>query len=86
MMLFRRGVAATRKRARTHEKGSVSADVPGHNGARPTNTVDAPTKGIALDINEKSAAGQSMLSKLQESTGFAKDILTRVEEDVWNGL
>ena len=50
------------------------------------NTVDVPIEGIVLDINEKSAASQSMLSMLQESTGFAKDILTRAEEDVWNGI
>jgi len=38
-----------------------------------------------LEFNEASAASQSMLAKLQESTGFAKDVLARVEEDVWNG-
>lgn len=58
----------------------------GHNGTLPANTVDAPIEGIVLDINEESGAGQSMLSRLQESTGFAKDVLTRVEEDVWNGI
>lgn len=50
------------------------------------NTVDMPIEGIVLDINEESAASQSMLARLQESTGFAKDILARVKEDVWNGL
>ena len=45
-----------------------------------------PTEGTVLDINEESAASQSMRARLQESTGFAKDILTRAEEDVWNGL
>ena len=50
------------------------------------NIVDAPIEGRALGINEESAASQSMLFKLQESTGFAKGILARVEEDVWNGL
>ncbi len=51
----------------------------------PTNTVDAPVEGIVLDANEASAANQFMLFNLQESTGFANDVLTRVEEDVWNG-
>ncbi|MEQ6341935.1 MAG: hypothetical protein M3A44_09860 [Gammaproteobacteria bacterium] len=50
------------------------------------NTVDALTEGIVLDINEASAANQFMLTKLQESAGFAKDVLTRVEEEVWNGV
>ena len=70
----------------THMKKAACVPVPqGHNGTLPANTVDAPIEGIVLDINEESAASQSMLSKLQESTGFAKDVLTRVEEDVWNG-
>ena len=50
------------------------------------NIVDAPIEGRALGINEASAASHLMLSRRQESTGFAKDILTRAEEDVWNGL
>ena len=50
------------------------------------NAVDAPTERIVLGINEESGTSQSMLFKLQESTGFAKGILARVEEDVWNGL
>ena len=29
------------------------------------NTVDAPIEGIVLDINEESAASQSMLARLQ---------------------
>lgn len=43
-------------------------------------------EGVVLGINEESAANQSMLSRLQESTGFAKDVLSRAEEDVWNGI
>lgn len=48
-------------------------------------TVDSPIERIVLDINEGSAASQSIISELQESTGFAKDVLARAEEDVWNG-
>ena len=48
-------------------------------------TVDSPIERIVLDINEGSAASQSIISGLQESTGFAKDVLARAEEDVWNG-
>lgn len=44
------------------------------------------TEGVVLGINEESGASRSMLSKLQESTVFATDVLTRVEEDVWNGI
>ena len=47
--------------------------------------VDSPIERIVLDINEGSAASQSIISELQESTGFAKDVLARAEEDVWNG-
>lgn len=39
-----------------------------------------------MGINETSAASQSMLTRLQESTGFADDVLTHVEENVWNGI
>ncbi len=48
--------------------------------------VFALTEGIVLETNEASAASQFMLARLQESTGFAKDVLTRVEEDVWNDI
>ncbi len=48
--------------------------------------VFALTEGIVLDTNEASAANQFMLAKLQESTGFSKAVLTRVDEDVWNGI
>ena len=49
-------------------------------------TVAAPIEEVVLDINGASAANQFMLSRLQESTGFANNVLSRVEEEVWNGL
>ena len=65
----------------------VNGGLPGEqHWVSPANAVDTPVEGIVLDINEESAASQTMLFKLQESTGFVKDILARVEEDVWNGL
>ncbi len=71
---------------RTRMKKQLVCRYPRHNGTRPTNTVDAPIEGRVLDINEEPAASQSILVRLQESTGFAKDVLPRVEEDVWNGI
>ncbi len=78
--IFTAVAAALMKERIEHEKCSLCAGAPGHNGDRPINAVDVPIEGIVLGINEESAA------RLQESTGFAKDILTRVEEDVWNGI
>ena len=41
---------------------------------------------IILDLDEGIDANQLGASRLQESTGFAKEVLARPAEDVWNDV
>ena len=46
----------------------------------------AKVEVIILDLDEGTDTDQLGASKLQESTGFAKEVLARPEEDVWNDV
>lgn len=41
---------------------------------------------IVLDLSDGIDAAQLGASRLQESTGFAKEVLARPAEDVWNDV
>ena len=55
---------------------------------KPVSKINNSTKVVVLFI-EENISNQSQgieLAKLQESTGFAKDVLANPTEDVWNDL